>query len=86
MANIQRPVFADGLSTQPYVTPAGRKTLQEVAAAAHAVPVQPTLRGGGGLFVGSSANNVNLRARNRGSSTMVVPVLPRRRNGEENAS
>ena len=30
MANIQRPVFADGLSTQPDATPDEKKTLQAV--------------------------------------------------------
>ena len=61
-------VFADGLSTQAYAAPVEKKTFQ--AAVAHAAPVHahsPT------LSLGASAGNVNLRARRKGSSAMVIP-------------
>ena len=39
VANMSRPVFADGLSTQPYAPLVKKKTVHAVAAVAHAVPV-----------------------------------------------
>ena len=51
---ISRPVFADGLSTQPYATPVEKKTVQAVAAVAHAVPVRAH------SSLGASAGNLNL--------------------------
>ena len=74
MASISRPVFADGLSTQPYATPVEKKTVQAVAAVAHAVPVQAHSPG---LSLGASARSLNLRVRSKGSNAMVVPVCRR---------
>ena len=65
------PVFADGLSTQPYATPVEKKTFQSVAAVAHVAPVQghsPT------LSLGALAGNINLKARNKGSSAKAVYI------------
>ena len=70
------PVFA-GTSTQPYATPVEKKTLTAVAAVAHAEPV-PAFHSPG-LSLGASAGNVNLKSKNKGSSTMVVPVRRRLR-------
>ena len=64
-----RPVFADGLSTQPYATLVEKKTFQAVAAVARAVPVQGHSPA---MSLGASEGNVNLRARSKGISTMVV--------------
>ena len=71
-----RPVFGDGLSAQPYATPVEKKTFPAVAAVAHAVPVQGHPPA---LSLGASAGNINLKARKKGSSTMVVPVRRRLR-------
>ena len=68
------PAFA-GTSTQPYATCVEKKTLTAVAAVAHAEPV-PALHSPG-LSLGASAGNVNLKSKNKGSSTMVVPVRRR---------
>ena len=65
------PVFA-GTSTQPYATPVEKKTLTAIAAVAHAEPV-PAFHSPG-LSLGASAGNMNLKSKNQGSSTMVVPV------------
>ena len=68
-AQVVRPVFAHGLSSQPYATPIEKKTFQ--AAAANAVPVQAQSPA---FSLGASANHVNLRARSKGSGTMAIPV------------
>ena len=70
------PVFA-GASTQPYATPVEKKTPHAVAAVAHAAPV-PAFHSPG-LSLGASAGNLNLKSRNKGSNTMVVPVRRRLR-------
>ena len=70
------PVFA-GSSTQPYATPVENKTLTAVAAVAHAEAV-PAFHSPG-LSLGASAGNLNLKSKNKGSSTMVVPVRRRLR-------
>ena len=70
------PVF-EGTSTQPYATPADKKTHVAVAAVAHAEPV-PAFHSPG-LSLGASAGNMNLKSKNKGSSTMVVPVRRRLR-------
>ena len=64
MADISRPVFADGVSTQPYATPVEKKTLHAIVAVAHAVPVPAHSPA---LSFGASAGNLNLRARNQGA-------------------
>ena len=61
------PVFA-GTSTQPHATPVEKKTLTAVVAVAHAAFHSP------GLALGAAAGNLNLKSKNKGSSTMVVPV------------
>ena len=76
MVNMLRPVFADGLSTQLYATLVEKKTVHAVAAVAHAVPVpahSPRLSSG------ASAGSLNLRAKNKGNSAMVIPVRRRLR-------
>ena len=60
MANMSRPVFADGPSTQRFATPV-EKEVNAVAAVAHAVPTQAHSPG---LSLSASAGNMNLRARN----------------------
>ena len=70
------PVFA-GTSTQPYATPVEKKTLTAVAAVAHAEAV-PALHSPG-LSLGASAGNLNLKSKNKGSSTMVIPARRRLR-------
>ena len=70
------PVFA-GTSTQPYAIPVEKKTLTPVAAVAHAEAV-PALHSPG-LSLGASAGNLNLKSKNKGSSTMVLPVRRRLR-------
>ena len=70
------PVFA-GTSTQPYATPVDKKTHVAVVAVAHAKAV-PAFHSPG-LSLGASAGNMNLRSKNKGSSTMVVPVRRRLR-------
>ena len=70
------PVFA-GTSTQPYATPVEKKTLTAVAAVAHAEAV-PAFHSPG-LSLGASSGNLNLKSKNKGSSTMVVPVRRRLR-------
>ena len=67
------PVFA-GTSTQPYATPVEKKTLNAVAHA-EAIPAFHSP----GLSLGASAGNLNLKSRNKGSSTMVLPVRRRLR-------
>ena len=76
MANVTRLVSADGLSAQPYATPTEKKIIQAVAAVAHAAPVSAHSLG---LSLGSSAGNLNLRSRNKGSSATVFPVRRRHR-------
>ena len=74
------PVFA-GAPTQPYATPVEKKTHVAVAAVAHAEAV-PACHSPG-LSLGASAGkygNMNLKAKNKGSSTMVIPVRRRLRN------
>ena len=58
IANVSRPMFADDLSTQPYATPADKKTVHAIAAVAHALPVPAHSPG---LSLGASAGNLNLR-------------------------
>ena len=70
------PVFS-GTSTQPYATPVEKKTLNIVAAVAHAEPV-PAFHSPG-LLLSASAENLKIRSKNKGSSTMVVPVRRRLR-------
>ena len=70
------PVFA-GTSTQPYATPVEKKTLNAVAAVAHAAPV-PAFHSPR-LSLRASAGNMNLKSKNKGSSTMVVPLRRRLR-------
>ena len=70
------PVFA-GTSTQPYATTVEKKTLSAVAAVAHAEGV-PAFHSPG-LSLGASAGNLNLKSKNKGSSTRVVPVRRRLR-------
>ena len=70
------PVFA-GTSTQLYATPVEKKTLNAVAAVAHAEAI-PALHSPG-LSLGASARNLNLKGRNKGSSTMALPVRRRLR-------
>ena len=55
-AQQSQPVFA-GTSTQPYATPVGKKTLNAVAAVAHAEPA-PAFHSPG-LSLGASAGNLN---------------------------
>ena len=78
LADMSRHVFSDGPSTQPYATPVEVKTtmVNTVTAVAHAVPVQTHPQG---LSLGASAGNMSLRARNKGCSTMVIPVRRRLR-------
>ena len=66
-----------GVSPQPYATPVEKKTLNAVAAVAHA-EAAPGFHSPG-LSLGASAGNLNLRGNNKGSSTMVVPVRQRLR-------
>ena len=65
------PVFA-GTSTQPYATPVEKKTLTAIAAVPLAEPV-PAFHSPG-LSLGASVGNMNLKSKNKGSSTMVVPA------------
>ena len=76
MVDVQQPVFADSLSTQPYATPVEKKTVHAIAAVGRAVPVQTHSPG---LSLGASAGNTNLRVRNKGSNAMVGPVRRRLR-------
>ena len=72
------PTYLCGtLNTRPYATPVEKKTLNAVAAVAHAEPA-PAFHSPG-LSLGASAGNVNIKIRNKGSSTMVVPVRRRLR-------
>ena len=66
-SQVVHPVCADGLSTQPCATPVEKKTFQ--AAVAHAVPVQASQA----FALGASAGDLNLRARTKGSSSMIIP-------------
>ena len=66
-----------GTSTQPYAAPVEKKALTAVAAVAHAEPV-PAFHSPG-LSLGASAGNLNLKSKNKGSSTMVIPVRRRLR-------
>ena len=70
------PVYA-AASTQPYATPVEKKTLHAVVAVAQAAPM-PAFHTPG-LSPGASAGNLNIKSRNKGSSTMVVPVRRRLR-------
>ena len=67
---MSRHVFADGPSNPAARYSSRKKTVANaVAAVAHAVQLHPAP----GLSLAASAGNVTLRARNKGSSTMVVP-------------
>ena len=66
-----RPVFADGPLYPALRPPVEKKTVQAVAAVAHAVPVPAHSQG---LSLGASAGILNLQSRNKGSSTMVIPI------------
>ena len=68
------PMFA-GTSTQPYATPVEKKTLKVVAAVTHEGPA-PAFHSPG-VSLGASAGNMSLKSKNKGSSTMVVPVRRR---------
>ena len=65
-----------------HATPADKKTHVAVAAVAHAEPVPAFHSPGLSLGLqgfGASAGNMNLKSKNKGSSTMVAPVRRRLR-------
>ena len=65
---LQAMPVLEGTSTQPYATPADKKTDVAAAAVAHAEPV-PACRSPG-LSLGASAGNMNLKSSKKGAAAL----------------